>query len=170
MQTLLWRDGTGGDCGLDRESRLAQGRRAGLAHPSVQEKGVGSARGPAAQAWCSLCVCRLLRGRGPLLGVAGVSCMNTGLLGTPLAPRCCPSHLMFTQLIVGQVGAVSAGAPHTFPAEASLAGAPAGGMTGWRCSGACVRLPGGPGGPGGPAPGLLGVQSCFSDRCPVGSL
>lgn len=111
---------------------------------------MGSALGPTAQAWFLVLVspaflvfpaCAVSSGAVALSwGWLGSPVRNTGLLGTPLPPVAVPSRLTFKQLILGQVGAVSAGAPHTFPAETSLAWAPAGGMTGRCCGGARAPL------------------------------
>lgn len=115
--------------------------------------GAGRA-GPAARAWFLMCVsggscvCRLLS-----WGRLGCPARNTGLPGTPLPPRGCPPRLPSKQLILGQVGVVSAGAPRPFPAEAALAWALQAQEPGLRF-------------PGGPAAVLLAASPAF----PTGAL
>lgn len=145
--------GTGGVGDWAGRAALAQGRRAGPAHPGVREDGRGKGR-PAARAWFLMCVsggscvCRLLS-----WGWLGCPARNTGLPGTPLPPRGCPPRLPSKQLILGQVGAVSAGAPRPFPAEAALAWALQAQEPGLRF-------------PGGPAAVLLAASPAF----PTGAL
>lgn len=125
----------------------------GLHTQECGRMGAGRA-GPAARAWFLVCVsggscvCRLLS-----WGRLGCPARNTGLPGTPLPPRGCPPRLPSKQLILGQVGAVSAGAPRPFPAEAALAWALQAQEPGLRF-------------PGGPAAVLLAASPAF----PTGAL
>lgn len=128
----------------------------GLHTQECGRMGAGRA-GPAARAWCLVCVsggscvcCLLSWGR------LGCPARNTGLPGTPLPPRGCPPRLPSKQLILGQVGAVSAGGHAPFLQKPRLPG-----LCRRRSRGSAFRA---------------GRLLCFwqpvllSRRCPAGSL